>query len=241
MKDYSKFIQSSYGFITRYEIVGDEIHIYTAETEKGEPQKMVATKENVAMVEERLENQYRMLLNNKDAIKEETFKKVRTGLLKGFGIGFGVVLIATVIMWIMNLVFPAIFVAIAALLGGAGLGAHILAQMDAKFESEMKAFKTYLEDRKSIEERSKSDDNITSYLSKKAQNKLTANNKLKKNGIITDTLNIDFMDKSDLEDLKKLISRYLISVSLGEKQYFVNPTDNDVNTNNKPKKRTKRL
>ena len=49
------------------------------------------------------------------------------------------------------------------------------------------------------------------------------------------------MDKSDLEDLKKLISRYLISVSLGEKQYFVNPTDNDVNTNNKPKKRTKRL
>ena len=229
MKDYSKFIQSSYGFITHYEIVGDEIHIYTAETEKDEPQKMVATKENIAAVEARLENQYVMLLKNKDVIKEEGLKKVRELLLKVFGVGLSVVLVATVVLWIMQSALPAIFLAILAITGGAACSALTIAKMDKNFENQMHSIREYLEERQNIEERSKSDENITSYLSKKAKNKINTNNKLKKNGIIPNAFNIDFMDKADLEDLKKLLTRYSISVELEEKQYFVAP-DEDKST-----------
>ena len=101
--------------------------------------------------------------------------------------------------------------------------------MDKNFENQMHSIREYLEERQNIEERSKSDENITSYLSKKAKNKINTNNKLKKNGIIPNAFNIDFMDKADLEDLKKLLTRYSISVELEEKQYFVAP-DEDKST-----------
>ena len=219
MKDYSKFIQSSYGFITKYEIVDDEIHIYTAESKKGEPHKYPANKEWISYVESRLENQYKLLFANKEMIKKDYLKKKDMSLVVAIAsvcailLSLGVFLSLSVV-WPLMLTLGAV--------GFAFLGnSAVLDNATKEFDEEMKILEVCINKRNEIEKRSRQDKNVTEYLSFQAAKRLANNEELRKMGTLDSSFNIDFMDKTKLKDLKKLLQRYLISVGLTEEQKFV--------------------
>jgi hypothetical protein len=73
MKDYSKYIKSEYGFILDVKANMSEgtIEVTTSKTKKGQPLVYTLTKENLEKFYKRLENQYSLLIENKDKIVED--------------------------------------------------------------------------------------------------------------------------------------------------------------------------
>lgn len=238
MKDYSKFIQSSYGFITKYEIVGDEIHVYTAETKKGEPHKYPATKEWIKYVEDRLENQYKLLFENKDFIKEDFMKQCRNtvkriamiliGAILGLGAGFSIVF-SSVVSGVLSIILSLLVVL---------ASKKRISNIGENFDEEINTFESYFANRKLIETTVKKDKNPIEYLTSKATKKIASNEKLKEQGTIDSVFNIDFMDNINPKDLKKIVDRYLISVGLNSEQTFVmDDLNNDELNKSKVRKR----
>ena len=88
--------------------------------------------------------------------------------------------------------------------------------------------------RKNIEELSKTDENVTAYLSEETLSLIEENKKLKQQGTIDSAYNIDLMDKMSLKELKKLLLRYHICESIESEQQFRIPE-------HKSKVKTKKL
>ena len=151
MKDYSKFIQSSYGFITKYEIVDDEIHVYTAETEKGEPHKYPANKEWITSVEKRLENQYKMVINNREVIKKDFLnrKSMPIKILAGLLI-LAFFVVGTIFTYMQAHVMPIVLGGIASILVSI-FGAIVTFKISKKFDNELDLIEVYVNNRKNIE------------------------------------------------------------------------------------------
>lgn len=237
MKDYSQFIPNSFGFITKYEIVEDEIHVYTPETKKGQPHKYPATKEKIAFFEDRLKKQYELVVENREFLKEQVAQESKKTILPVTSIAAAVMaLVAAGIVALSSL--P---VWVAAILGTAALatgiaGPVMVSHTTKQFEQETELARIYLDKRADIDAVSKDDSNVTAYLSKSATKKLSATEELRKKKRIDTRFSIDFLDKASLKDLKQLIARYLISTNINKEQQFVRPAANTPQQN-KPKKR----
>ena len=216
MKNYSNFIN---GFISKYEIKDGQILIYTPITKKNEPYIMPETKENIDYVESRLEKQYKLIIKN----QEEILKYNHTRNFKLLGIYAGITFISMIFLLILlgSSILTTTINGI--LLSSVFAFNYINNRAEKRFKDEIKQYKRYMEHNKQIEEAAKKDNNITKYLSKKTISKIEDKQKLKEQESIDCVYNIDLMDKMSLEDLKKLLTRYKLYMSLKEEQNFKVP------------------
>ena len=225
MKDYSNFIPTPYGFITKYEIVGNQILVYTSENKKGKPHVYVATSDTIKYIDERLGNQYKMILKNRQIIKNEFIKK-QCGVVAKIGVALSIstMIIGLVLAGTLGWLLPAFMGVIAATLTY-GLAMAITEQMEKKFDQKLDIYQDYLNNREKIEEKRKEDENIIRYLSPKATSNIRGNEQLRESGLIDMALNIDFMDKVKLKDLRELLTSYRICEDLAKKQNFLVPNE----------------
>lgn len=234
MKDYSDLIPTSYGFVTKYEIIGNEIHIYTPETKRGEPHKYPLNEEWLSKIEKRLENQYQLIIENRQIVKKFKIKKLIAKIAPPMNIG-GVLFVITAIICAINnilLWFPLFLTALLLIL----VQRPIIKKYAKQVDNELNLIEAYLQNKDNIEELTQNDPNITKYLSKNTKKQLIENQNLKEKGSITSVFNVDFMDKTNDKDLRKILDRYTISKSLLEPQTFVKPLEKQ---NYKTKKRKK--
>lgn len=234
MKDYSDLIPTSYGFVTKYEIIGNEIHIYTPETKRGEPHKYPLNEEWLSKIEKRLENQYQLIIENRQIVKKFKIKKLIAKIAPPMNIG-GVLFVITAIICAINnilLWFPLFLTALLLIL----VQRPIIKKYAIQVDNELNLIEAYLQNKDNIEELTQNDPNITKYLGKNTKKQLIENQNLKEKGSITSVFNVDFMDKTNDKDLRKILDRYTISKSLLEPQTFVKPLEKQ---NYKTKKRKK--
>lgn len=233
MKDYSQYIHKSYGFITHYEIQNDEILVYTAQTINGEPHRYTLNAGTLHYVEERMKNQYKLLLENREIIKTDFLKQLKEKLLIIYGavgsvsLGVG----CAFALALMNLL-PLLAGAVLPVTFALGIKSHLKKQ-SKKFDAQLDTYQIYLNNMEDIETVNKKDGNVVKYLSKESTRNLREKDKLCEKGLIDNKFNIDLMDKLELKELKKLINRYLISKELGCEQYFVPPVSAEENKNTK--------
>lgn len=213
MKDYSKFIN---GFITNYEIKDNEILIHTPLTKKNEPIRRPYTKENIQKYEDRLENQYKIIIENQEEIIKFNNKKTGKYLLVW-------IIISSLITTSSFILFGATL--ISRLIFGFSLASVFTASCineikENNFRNELKQYVKYMKHRQNIEELAKKDENVTAYLNQETLSLINGNEMLKQQGTIDSVYNIDLMDKISLEELKKLLLRYHISESIESEQHF---------------------
>ena len=221
MKNYSNFIN---GFISKYEIKDGNILIYTPLTKKNEPYIIKETKANLALIESRLEKQYKLIIKNQDEILKYNYKRKQ----KILGISSGICLIIAIAL--LFLFGSTILTTTINGLMIAGIYAtkFKLDYSDETFKEEVKQYKRYMEHRQNIEQAAKEDENITKYLKESTISKIEENAKLKEQGTIDSVYNIDLMDKMSLQELKKLLTRYKLYTSLQEEQNFKVPQQNPI-------------
>lgn len=232
MKDYSKYIPSSFGFITKLEIVGEEIHVWTPEN-KREPHKYPLSE--LPRYQKRLENQYNLIIQNKAVIKEELMNKVGNDVFLTIVALDAPLALAIAIMTIFESLMCLTLLAIPAAI--TILGSLLIKKVEKNFDEEMNIYELYLQERTKIETLSKNDKNITEHLSEKTNNRIKTNEELQQQGIIPEVFDIDLMDKTSLKQLQKLLTKYQISKSLQEKQVFVNPNTKAI----EPKVRSRKI
>ena len=219
MKDYSKYIKSEYGFIIdiKTNIEENTIEVTTSKSKKGEPHVYVLTKENLEKLYQRLENQYKLLINNQFRILED-HKNERKRKTKWIDIIAFAGLALTAIVSFVSFI-QAMFLLI--LSSSILLGKHFIEKnQENKFKEELETYKYYLENRKNIESQDKKDNNITININTKTNNELVDNQELVNQQLIDETFNIGLMDKISLKQLKEILLRYKISKALEEEQYF---------------------
>lgn len=230
MKDYSNFIN---GFISKYEIVDDKILIYTPLTKKNEPQTKPLTKENLKKCEERLENQYRLIIENQDEIIKYNRNRKNTLLAASLGVS-----VATYFM--LLIIFGANLLTGIALLTSLSIGLFgtlAVNESEKNFKKELAQYELYMKERRQIQHQAFNDENVLTYLSDDTREKVNESYKLCQQGMTDLTFNIDLMDKMSLKDLKKLLLRYKISQSLEEEQTFKVPSNNCSKTLKKTNKK----
>lgn len=219
MKDYSKYIKSEYGFITdiKTNIEENTIEVTTSKSKKGEPHIYVLTKENLEKLYERLENQYKLLINNQFRILED-HKNERKRKTKWIDIvGFAGLALTVMVSFVSFIQAMFLLILSSSIL----LGKHFIEKnQENKFKEELETYKYYLENRKKIESQDKKDNNITININTKTNNELVDNQELVNQQLIDETFNIGLMDKISLKQLKEILLRYKISKSLEEDQYF---------------------
>lgn len=217
MKDYSKYIKSALGFILKYEIKDGIIYVYTAKSKKGEPHEYPATKENIEYFENRLEDQYQMVIENKKLITFSELSKIRSTYLIGgvaftlsmilFALGGVVIPTITTILSVSSLILSGVF--------------NQIYKNDLK---ELKVFEKFMKEKENLEENI-NNPNLTKYLKQETLDKIEENQTLKDNRLISNVFNIDFMDKVSLEELKNLLLRYEIDKNFHKDQRFVIPSE----------------
>lgn len=233
MKDYSNFIQTPYGFIKKYEIIDNQLMVYTTESKRGEPHIYTATKENISYIDERLGNQYNMILKNRKIIKKDFMKKKCQPINLAGLFTFGATVLAGSCVAIeLATVMPLI---LTGLVGSIVLVSAyaITTSMEHKFDTTMDIYQDYLNQRENIAKKKIEDANVTRYLSDNATCKIKEKEQLRDSGLIDMPFNIDLMDKVKLKDLKKLLVSYYICEDLRQKQNFVVPKEYKTKTKKK--------
>jgi len=227
MNDYSKYIKSEYGFITNIEtnIENKTIEVTTSKTKKGQPHIYDLNKENIQKLYHRLENQYRILIENKDEILENITKETDKKFSWIFKLGFGILILtlATSIICMFTsdllLLIPQI---IGALFGGGLVYCFnsIVTKKEKSLNRIISTYKYYLDNRKEMEQKVREDENILSYIDTKTNDLILENQLLIAKNLTDELFDIQFMDKIPVEQLEEMIERYQISKSLEEEQYF---------------------
>ena len=81
MKDYSKYLGNSYGFITDISLTPSKISITTSKNDQNEPNEYDIKLSKYYL--ERYEKQYQLIINNKDKIIKGETKKYKIYYLIG--------------------------------------------------------------------------------------------------------------------------------------------------------------
>ena len=236
MKDYSNFIQTPYGFIRKYEIVDNQLFVYTSENEKGKPHIYTATKENISYIDERLGNQYRLILKNRRIIKDEFMKK-KSGVARNIGITLLIISLLIGIITSLGLgwALPMLISGLAGFVFTVS-GNAIADHMETKFDEELDLYQEYLNNREKISVKKDQDTNVTRYLSDNAANNIKEKEQLRNSGLIEIPFDIDFMDKIKLKDLRNLLTSYYICEDLKRRQSFLVPEAYKTKTKKRVKK-----
>lgn len=218
MKDYSSFVKHPKGFIISYEIKDGIIYIHTNETLKtGVPQEIPATKANIQYYENRLEKQYRLLIDYQTSIIDN---KIGKFLLIAIALSLMLNVLSALLFSVSHVASAIVFVFALLTLESAILSDYLATK---KFKDEIKIYEEFLKERKNIEITSQTDINITKNLSEKTKTNIQRNIDLKEQKMINNIFNINFMDSASLKDLKEMLIRYKIHKSLQEDIEFQIP------------------
>lgn len=224
MKDYSKYIKSEYGFITNIDtnIENKTIEVTTSKTKKGKPHVYKLNQENIKKLYNRLENQYKILIENKDEILEKINKEIESKTQWIQYIGCAIIVLITARMIIDGIISMKISTTIGLIAGEAMIYGPLAAikQNKKSFNSMIETYKYYLANRHEIEALVRHDENILSNVNDKTYEEIENNQKLRGKNITQEIFDIQFMDKISLKQLKEIISNYQISKALEEEQYF---------------------
>lgn len=216
MKDYSKYVGDPYGFITDIKITPSKISITTAKSDENEPHEYDI--QTAQFYLERYEKQYNLIIDNQDRIIEGETKKYRTLCLVGL-------LIALASIGLVAISVSKIFCFIILVTGisTALNGVKEIYNYKKEFTREIKIYKGILKNRNKIESAIQNDRNVTKYLDEKTSECLEENESLKDIGVVENVININFIDKTSLEGLSKLLKMTKISNALQEEPMFLNP------------------
>lgn len=222
VKDYSKFIQSSYGFITKYVVEKDQLFVYTTENEKNKPHVYSVTKDSLKYIDERLENQYMLVLKNRKLIEDDYSKNVCDKIIKGGEVVLYTLLaIMLFVSGLLNAVWP--------LISGLFFGACIFISSTLfadykrrKFKEHLDLCQDYLNNRENLSKKRANDSNVIRNLSCDTLDLIEKKEKQKDMGLIENAFDVDLMDKMQLEDLRRLLIDYRICEGIKSEQTFVN-------------------
>lgn len=227
---YARYF-GTYGFITKLKIKGDELHVYTKETAKGEPNKY-PLREKITEYSERLENQYRLITDEENItiVKNDLINSSRKKLNKTLLILSIIVFLGTFFSSLaLSTLLPlciGVAVEISLMIGHA----TTLNKIIKNFDEEMDMVKTYLYSRSDMEKMSKKDPNVISNLKPSTLNRININNELYRDNMIPDIFDITLLDDlmskaTSKKELNKLLKSYLICVALRQPQVFVDPNE----------------
>ena len=226
---YAKYIPASHGFITKLEIKGDELHVYTKETAKGEPNKY-PLREKITEYSERLENQYKLITDDENItiVKNDLINSSRKKLNKTLLVLSIIVFLGTFFSALALSTLLPLYIGVVAEISLMIGHATTLNKIIKKFDEEMDMVKTYLYSRSDIEKMSKNDPNVISNLKPLTQNRININNELYRDHMISDIFDITLLDDlmckaTSKKELNKLLKSYLICLSLRQPQVFVDP------------------
>lgn len=235
MKDYSNFFKNPHGFILNYTIENGEILVYTSKSKKGQPHRIPATPENIKEIESKLEKQYKMIIEHQDEIinyindsktKKHTFSLLVIGILSLICILGGPSIYPNISQELY------LMTGVGATLSTVIIPIFLMNRSSKKLKVEMKTYEDFIKNMQGMEKQLENDINLTEYLSKSATDMIDDRTSSKQKGNLDTVLNIDFMDKTSLKDLRNMLLRYKISRGLESEQRFSIPT-------NKPKTRTR--
>ena len=237
MKDYSKYIKSSYGFITKYVVDRDQIFVYTAESEKDKPHVYLATKENLKYIDERLENQYKLILQNRNFIESDYSKTVCDKIIKIGEIILCVLFVGT--MFASNILNIALPLVLGIILGSSAfIGSTLFAEYKReKLKEYLDLCQDYLNNRENLSIKRENDSNVIRSLSGKTLELIEKKEKQKDVGLIDSAFDIDLMDKMELQDLRRLLINYRICREIKNEQTFVNAAEKKKLIKKKERKR----
>ena len=229
MKDYSQFMTNKEAFIKNYEIVGNSIYVYFANTSERKPNIYDLTEENLKMLNKRLEEQYEILIQNNEKMMKSKLAKILMLLSLPFAI-FGALGLANVGL------DGAICINSLLISGGlitTGLITKIVKE-NKNFE-EISTYAYYLDNKEVISKTKEKDENIERYISKEAKNLLEVQEQLQEEGLIEEVFNVNFMDNASLKDLKEIIHRLKIYQGLNEGQEYIDSKEEKTKTKTKTK------
>lgn len=219
MKDYSEFMKNEYGFITNINIDKENncIEVMTSKSKKGEPHIYNLTKENLNKLYKRLENQYKLLIENSEEIYENNKNKK---LLVSTFITACIItsLILSAISLFLTKLLPLLLSVVLSLTCISVY--EILKNQQKKYKEMIELYKFYLENSKEMEEYIKKDLNIQSQIKDKTAEVISLNEELQNEELIDNIYDINLMDKLSLKELKNMLLRYKISKALDEEPYY---------------------
>lgn len=212
MKDYSKFFEYPEVFITDIENTNDKIK----PTFRSDTTEYPLTKENVEKLYRRLELQYIKVVQNMNKVVKNkiSFPLIMIALILGSGsyLGYSYELE----MLSMGLGISGIFSLFCVAVN------ELIAKPNHK--NKLRVYEEFLAHIDEFSKAIEKDPNILS-ISKESQKVLEQENKLYRNNLVESPININFMDKANLEDLKLMSKRLKIYqelelpvIFIGEKQ-----------------------
>lgn len=221
MKDYSEFIRSEYGFITKINPILENktIEVTTSMSKKGKPHIYELNRENIKKLYGRLERQYKLLIENKDSVlkqlenkREKTFKIVEIG-----GVTTTIILLLVALLSEFNILFAL------GLIPSVGAVTSTLvsrAKFKKDFEDMIETYNYFLTHKEEIEALSKVDDNVTKDITVKTHNELVTSEKLLNEQLTDEQYTIVLIDSLPLKDLREISLRFKISKALDSEPYF---------------------
>lgn len=211
-KELAKHFSNPNGFITEIDIAEDKLLVTTATCENGEPQECDLSETQQHL--DHFEAQYNIVISNRDEIiKRELKGKKKVRIL---GICIAVLAIPT------GICFGELFGGIGIIVGGLTtvVGTVLESNYKEKFKRSTRIYNSIIKNKRDIDRAIENDDNVTRYLNKSTQARIEENKVLQEAGIVEHTVNINFVDKTPLEDLEKLYKRTQISNALQEEPVF---------------------
>ena len=232
---YSKYIDSKHGFVVDYSVSqpinkeSDEcdlinsftknnrlLMVWTPSTRLSQPYAETATKERVEYFENRNQEQYQIVFENKDKIIKRNKRKTR-GFIYPLS---GLLLMLSFVL--RNFSLPLLFTMGLSFTGVSliALGEMAIILVTENFESKLRTYQEYINNAKKIEERTKKDQNITRYLNEESKELIKEQVTLQKDGYIDNIYNTHLMDSMSLKELRELLLRYKMSKALEEPLTF---------------------
>lgn len=232
MKDYSQYMTNKSAFIKKYEIKDDKIYVYFANTDERKPNIYDLNEETINMLDQRLEEQYEILIENHEVMMKSKFAKTLMYLSIPFAI-FGVLGFANIGLDLTLCIHSC-------LLSGGLLMTGLISKVikESKNYEEIATYDRYLDNKENLSDTIEKDPNITRYISKEAQTNLSNQEQLVDRNLIDNPFNANFMDNASIEDLKEIMHRLKIYQGLSEGQAFADSKE-ETKTKEKVKKRTK--
>lgn len=233
---YSKYIDKRDGFVIDYcvnlpmenesEVEHNKIKnpiknnkllmVWTPSTRLSQPYVEDATKERVAYFENRNQEQYQIVFENKDEIIKRNKRKTR-GIIYPFA-----GLLLTLSFVLRNLSLPLLYTMSLSIMGVTliMLGEIAIVLVTEKVESRLKTYQEYINNAKKLEERAKHDQNITRYLNEETKELIKKQTTLQEDGYIDNIYNTHLMENMSLKELRELLIRYKMSKALEEPLTF---------------------
>jgi len=207
MKDSSKFFKRPEGFITKVNVEGEEIVVTFSKSSKSKKPEFryVLNKDGLDFCEERLQNQYREVYNDRKRITDNSISTILAILGGVIGYGF-----LYCYMNELTSLLPILF--------GVGsldlIGIVLNESVKSGRRREIATRYECIELQDEFEQAAEEEENITRNISKNGQFLLDKQRQLKEDGYTDNVYNTFFIDEASIDDLREISAKLKIYLAL---------------------------